>query len=413
MDKIQILINLLSEISINNISKEDLTRNFKHFFIDDKFNEDTILIFDKYLKNEISEKGIIYFINKNLGLTLEESKKIVSYINLQPIIKYKYKKNDLVTIIITTYNRKNMLEKAIKSIQEQDYKNIEIIIIDDCSTDGSKEYVKSKFSNYKNIKYYTNETNKGPGFSRSKAFNEFSNGKYIVFMDDDDFFLDNTYISKAIYIHEQNENLSFVAAETFIEDNDKNKVCLHKLKNFGKIDKKEYFMEFQTNKYPKPTSTFTAVFNKSKLEEAGLKDIKMVNDSSIYLRALLTGDAFLLNNIVGVYRIHGNNITFACSSDFIIENLNEKFNIGLIAQSKFDYSKNLIEEWFFKQTHITLTYYFYNSPFNTNDFIKILKFIKSKSRKIYYRIRYELYSIYIKKFLQRIKKWLKMKLNYR
>ena len=60
----------------------------------------------------------------------------------------------LVSVIITTYNRKNQLSLTLDSILKQTYKNIEIIIIDDYSTDGTKDLIESKLLKLDNrIKY--------------------------------------------------------------------------------------------------------------------------------------------------------------------------------------------------------------------------------------------------------------------
>ena len=57
----------------------------------------------------------------------------------------------MISVIITTYNRKEYLKKAIESVLNQSYKDIEIIIIDDCSTDGTEEEIKSLYGNKNNI----------------------------------------------------------------------------------------------------------------------------------------------------------------------------------------------------------------------------------------------------------------------
>lgn len=57
----------------------------------------------------------------------------------------------LVTAIVITHNRRNLLEKAIDSVLNQTYKNIELIIVNDNSTDGTREYL-DNFKNVKNIR---------------------------------------------------------------------------------------------------------------------------------------------------------------------------------------------------------------------------------------------------------------------
>ena len=72
------------------------------------------------------------------------------------------KKLPLVTVIIPTYKRPIMLEKAIKSVINQTYKNIEIIVVDD-NKYNSKEHINTKnmIKNYPNVRYYKNKKNIG------------------------------------------------------------------------------------------------------------------------------------------------------------------------------------------------------------------------------------------------------------
>lgn len=89
----------------------------------------------------------------------------------------------LVSIIITTYNYKQYIEQAINSALIQNVLK-EIIVIDDCSTDGTEEYIKSRF-NTNLIQYIRNDENLGVAKSRNKGV-MLANGKYIAFLDADD-----------------------------------------------------------------------------------------------------------------------------------------------------------------------------------------------------------------------------------
>lgn len=91
---------------------------------------------------------------------------------------------DLVTAIITTHNRKNLLVKAIDSVLKQTYKNIELIIVDDASTDNSQSYIKEMFANVP-ILYIYIENSKGGNHARNQGILK-ATGKYISFLDDDD-----------------------------------------------------------------------------------------------------------------------------------------------------------------------------------------------------------------------------------
>ena len=91
--------------------------------------------------------------------------------------------NDLVSIIMPSYNTGKYIKKSIESIQNQNYKNWELIIIDDCSTDNTDEVVKA--INDKRIKYIKNDKNYGAAVSRNKALKE-AKGRWIAFLDSDD-----------------------------------------------------------------------------------------------------------------------------------------------------------------------------------------------------------------------------------
>lgn len=90
---------------------------------------------------------------------------------------------DLISVIIPVYNVAPYLEKSIGSILNQTYENLEIIIIEDCSTDNSFEILKS-FKD-KRIKLIQNKKNKGVGYNGNLGLS-LANGKYIARHDSDD-----------------------------------------------------------------------------------------------------------------------------------------------------------------------------------------------------------------------------------
>ncbi len=100
-------------------------------------------------------------------------------------------KKDLISVIVPTYGRVNELKRALKSVEKQTYKNIEVIIIDDNTDDEiSKQVrniVKKDFPSYSYIK---NSVNLGGAESRNVGIKE-AKGKYLSFLDDDDEYCDN------------------------------------------------------------------------------------------------------------------------------------------------------------------------------------------------------------------------------
>lgn len=97
------------------------------------------------------------------------------------------KENSLVSVIIPAYNRRDSLGRCIDSVMSQTYRNIEIIIVDDCSTDGTMDYIVEKYGDITdvNIIYVRNDCNLGAGASRNVGVS-YANGEYIAFQDSDD-----------------------------------------------------------------------------------------------------------------------------------------------------------------------------------------------------------------------------------
>lgn len=92
----------------------------------------------------------------------------------------------LVTVIISCYNHKHFVEKAVISVINQDYVNLEIILVDDCSTDGSIEVVKSLKEQYPQIILILNSRNLGICTSFNHAFS-CSSGDYLIDLAADDY----------------------------------------------------------------------------------------------------------------------------------------------------------------------------------------------------------------------------------
>lgn len=92
--------------------------------------------------------------------------------------------NDLISIVIPTYNRQSLLKLTLNSVQQQDYKNWECIIVDDFSTDNTKETVEEFIKNDSRIRYTNNERKKGAQGARNTGIIH-SNGEYIACFDSD------------------------------------------------------------------------------------------------------------------------------------------------------------------------------------------------------------------------------------
>lgn len=145
---------------------------------------------------------------------------------------------DLVSIIIPTYKRPGMLDRAIKSCLEQTYKNIEILVVDDNNkdSDGRKETAlfMKKYENNKQIKYIKRKQNGGGAEARNEGISK-AKGTYIAFLDDDDYFFKDKIEKQLAFMQKYNYDASFTGVETY--DETKNKlVKVKKHLNFEKYD---------------------------------------------------------------------------------------------------------------------------------------------------------------------------------
>ena len=296
----------------------------------------------------------------------------------------KEKSEKLISVIIPTYQRKKMLLEAIDSVLKQTYKNFEIIIVDDCSPDDTEKVIKEKYKDEQRVKYYKNEKNSGAGISRKNGYLK-SNGKFLIFMDDDDYLTDIDFYKKAMDIFESTKELSFVSANTYIKYENTGEIEKTPLNVKGLVDNKEYLKGFQTT-YMKPNSTFTTIFNYEYIKD--IENVEMLNDSSIYMRALLTKPAYIMEDFVGVYRVHDKNMTFNLKLSFLIENLQEKKNIYEIIKSE-----NILpepEKWFYEQIMLTADYYVRYSKPCESDFRTLIDWCNDNCGQIGQKITTEL-----------------------
>lgn len=134
-------------------------------------------------------------------------------------------KNDLITIIIPIYNAEKYLKMCLDSVVKQTYKNLEIILINDGSTDGSDKIC----DNYAKKDRRVNVIHKkNSGQSDCKNIGtSIAKGKYITYVDSDDF-IDDKYIEYLYYlIKKDNCDMSITGYEVIHNDGKKEKTCNH------------------------------------------------------------------------------------------------------------------------------------------------------------------------------------------
>ena len=120
---------------------------------------------------------------------------------------------DLISIIVPVYNVEKYLEQCLESLLNQTYKNIEIIVVNDGSTDQSLDILKKYSFKDNRIKLYS-QKNQGISAARNTAL-EHINGKYVMFVDSDDWIEINTC---EIALHEMKKNDSDIVMWAYRRD---------------------------------------------------------------------------------------------------------------------------------------------------------------------------------------------------
>ncbi|CAI0795848.1 Chondroitin polymerase [Serratia grimesii] len=117
--------------------------------------------------------------------------------------------NPLISVYIPTHNRSEMLKRAVFSVLNQTYKNVEIIICDDGSSDNTEEVVTSLREKYPNIKYLKNETPKGACAARNLGIFS-AKGEFVTGLDDDDEFFEERLEQLHDFFSSTNDSYAFV-----------------------------------------------------------------------------------------------------------------------------------------------------------------------------------------------------------
>ncbi len=210
--------------------------------------------------------------------------------------------NPSISVMMPTYNNGKYIKQAIDSIYAQEYDNIEIIVVDDGSTDNTKEILKQ----YKDIKYIYTE-HKGISFARNVAL-EHSKGEYMAFCDSDDYWLPNKLNTQIKYFKEHPDcEIVFTKYKNIFES-----------EQLKKIERVIHEQELEkTEKRHLPSALMKkSLFNKYGNFDEGFKtgeDFEFV----YRLRHDELNVSHYINKVLYIRRIHGNNITLTINQEYI------------------------------------------------------------------------------------------------
>ncbi len=226
----------------------------------------------------------------------------------------------LVSIIMPAYNAELFIEESIKSVINQTYKNWELIIVDDCSTDNTKNIMIDFQKINDKIKTIFLKINSGkPSIAKNFALKE-SIGKYIAFLDSDDIWCENK-LEKQVQIMESNSKYGLCYTGGYWIDKDGNfiKSFLPKYSNGNLF--KNMLVRYEINNQ-------SVMIRRESLEKTIIKFNEIITigeDYNLYMNILNKYEAVNIKEYLIKYRIHNNAITKNKKriSDGVILTLNE------------------------------------------------------------------------------------------
>ena len=219
----------------------------------------------------------------------------------------------LVSVVIPCYNHESFVQDSIQSVIDQTYQNIELIIIDDGSKDGSVEKIKEmipacqeRFVRFE----FRHRPNKGLSATLNEAL-EWCEGKYFSALASDDIVLKNKIDRQTKYMEENPKTTAVFGSANYIDEN-------NNIKNLDQLKQQEYSFDkifLNDCQFYAPTQ----LMRKSTLDEVGGYDPDiLVEDWYMWLRMAEKGNVYCLSETFANYRIHSNNTTK--NSKFIYEN---------------------------------------------------------------------------------------------
>lgn len=199
--------------------------------------------------------------------------------------------NDLVSIIMPSYNCGKYVEQTIHSVQAQTYQNWEIIFVDDCSKDDTIIRVSELREKDSRIKLIKNPVNSGAAVSRNTALRE-AKGRWIAFLDSDDLW-EPTKLEKQVRFMEENGfAFSYTEYQEMNADGNLTGVTISGPKHVTKRGMYNFCW----------SGCLTVMYDVTKIGLIQIEDIKKNNDYAMWLKVCKKADCYLLPEVLAKYR---------------------------------------------------------------------------------------------------------------
>lgn len=205
----------------------------------------------------------------------------------------------LVSVIMPTYNCAKFISETLDSIQAQTYENWEVVIVDDCSKDNTKEIVDAYIARDPRIKYFCLDVNSGAAVARTKAM-ELAEGEYMAFCDSDDLWMPDKLERQLAFMKENGYAFTCTAYEQVNEQTEP-------LNRVIKTKKKTNYNRLLLDC---PVGNSSVMYSVKQMGKFEVPNIRKRNDDALWLQMLKKEEyIYGMPDVLMRYRIRSNSIS--------------------------------------------------------------------------------------------------------
>ena len=203
-----------------------------------------------------------------------------------------------VSVIMPVYNSVDYLEKSVESVLYQSHESLELILVDDGSTDGSVDIIRALAQKDSRVKTVLLQSNRGSAGARNIGIDQ-AKGRYIAFLDSDDSWLPGKLTTQLSFMKENNAPVSFTA---YRKMDPKGNLA-------GTVQVPGYITYHDLLK-TNSIGMLTAMYDLKIVGKRFLPDIRLQHDYALWLQILRDGHvARGLNRVLAYHRIHSGSIS--------------------------------------------------------------------------------------------------------
>lgn len=201
--------------------------------------------------------------------------------------------NETVSVITPVYNAARFINETLQSILAQTYKDLEIVLVDDCSQDDSAKIIAQYKAEHPNVVYFKQAKNQGAAVARNTAL-KLAKGRYVAFLDSDDLWYEDKLSKQLAFMKQKDASITCTAIDT-IDDNGNSLNSI-----------REIYEEFNYEVILKNTmiATSTVLIDRNKTGDFQMPLRRGGQDYATWLMLMRNGvKCFGLNEVLSRYRV--------------------------------------------------------------------------------------------------------------